>query len=171
MVGILTVIEEFEVKNVIIGKQFENSENYQKFLKIVQEKNIQVMQVKKGDKVVIEKDLYIDIIWPSQNEVSENSLNNNSLVCKLNYKNFSILFTGDIEKIAEERIIKEVNTNLLKSNILKVGHHGSKTSTIQDFLNIVKPDIALIGVGKSNKFGHPNRDVLDRLEEVRGKNI
>lgn len=79
------------------------------------------------------------------------------------YQKFSILFTGDIEQIAEKEILKKYG-DTLKSTILKVAHHGSKSSSTEEFLNAVKPKIALIGVGKSNNFGHPNAEVLERIE-------
>lgn len=162
-------MEELKVKNVIIGKQFENYENYQEFLKIVKEKRIKVHMVEAGQRIKIEKDLYFDIVWPnSECVINENSINNNSLVCKMVYKNFSLLFTGDIEEVAEKAILEKYkNTNILQSTALKVAHHGSKSSSIQEFLNAVKPKIALIGVGEKNTFGHPNSGVLERIEEKR----
>ena len=162
-------MEELKVGQVIISKQVEDSENYQNFKEIVKEKRIKVMVVKKGDKLKIEKDLYLDILWPNNSkQISENVLNNNSIVCKLTYNSFSTLFTGDIEEIAEYQILKEYKNNLeiLKSSVLKVGHHGSKTSSMQNFIKTVNPKIALIGVGQNNKFGHPNNDVINRLENL-----
>lgn len=120
------LLQEIEVKNVIIGKQFENSENYQKFVKIVKEKHIKVQVVEAGEKIDIERDLYFDIFWPSsKNVITENSLNNNSLVCKMIYGNFSMLFTGDIEKLAEDKIaeIYKSQKQKLNATILKVAHH------------------------------------------------
>ena len=172
--GLLTVMEELKVKNIIISKQTEVSDNYEKFKTLVKEKNINVIFVKQGDKLKIENNLYFDIIWPNNSKViNENILNNNSIVCKLNYKNFSMLFTGDIEEIAEKQILQEYKNNvqLLKSTILKVAHHGSKTSSTQEFVEMVTPKIALIGVGKNNKFGHPNDGVIKRLENLRYGNI
>lgn len=158
------MLQEIKVKNVIIGKQFEDSVNYQEFIKIIKERNIKVQVVEAGQKINIEKDLYFDVLWPSsENVISENSINNNSLVCKMMYQKFSILFTGDIEQIAEKEILKKYG-DTLKSTILKVAHHGSKSSSTEEFLNAVKPKIALIGVGKSNNFGHPNAEVLERIE-------
>lgn len=172
--GVLTVMEELKVNTVIISKQGEKSQNYEKLEKIVNDKHINVKIVEKGDRIDIEKNIFFNILWPdSKNFISENILNNNSIVCKLNYKKFSVLFTGDIEEIAEKQIIQEYRENLqiLDSNILKVAHHGSKSSSIQDFINNVNPKLALIGVGENNTFGHPNSGVVARLENLRCKNI
>ena len=81
-----------------------------------------------------------------------------------------MLFTGDIEQIAEEKIVEKYGDKL-KSTILKIAHHGSNTSSDETFLNAVKPKIVLIGVGKNNKYGHPNQEVLNRLENLRSKNL
>ena len=163
-------MEELKVGQVIISKQGEDSENYQKFKEIVKERKIKVQIVNKGSIIQINKDLYFDILWPDNSKlVQENILNNNSIVCKLHYKNFSMLFTGDIEEAAEKQILQKYQNNLqvLNSTILKVAHHGSKTSSIREFLDIVKPKIVLIGVGENNKFGHPNEEVIKRLESLR----
>ena len=74
-----------------------------------------------------------------------------------------MLFTGDIEEITEKELIKLYKNNELDVDILKVAHHGSKTSSTQEFLDMVSPKIALIGVGENNSFGHPNQEVLERL--------
>lgn len=131
---------------MIIGKQFEDSENYQEFIKIVKEGKVKVHVVEARQRINIEKDLYFDVLWPSSEEmIRENNINNNSLVCKMVCQKFSVLFTGDIEQIAEKAILgKYKDKNILKSTILKVGHHGSKTSSTKEFLNAVKPKIALI---------------------------
>ena len=79
-----------------------------------------------------------------------------------------MIFTGDVEEVAEKQIISNYkNSRILDSTVLKVAHHGSKTSSVQEFLELVKPKIALIGVGKNNKFGHPNEWVIDRLQNLR----
>lgn len=165
--GIFTVLENLKVKCVVISKQIEESDNYNRFLEIVNKKKINVKIVKKGDKIKIEKDIYLHILWPEEEQITENVLNNNAIVCKLIYNDFSMLFTGDIEEIAEKRILEEFkNTNILKSTVLKVAHHGSKSSSMQSFLEEVKPKVALIGVGENNTFGHPNEGVLNRLKNL-----
>lgn len=164
--GILTILQELKVGKVIIGKQFENSENYEKMIKIARKKKVEIIQVDKENDIVIDE-VKFNIIWPDkENIIKENSLNNNSLVMKMIYKNFSMLFTGDIEEIAERNIldIYKDNSDILKSDVLKTAHHGSKTSSINEILKLVKPKMALIGVGKTNTFGHPNTEVLERLE-------
>ena len=100
--------------------------------------------------------------------VIQNAINNNSLVFKLRYINFSMLFTGDIEEIAEKEILDKYkeNTEFLKSTILKVAHHGSKTSSTKEFINIVKPKYAVIGVGKDNKFRHPSNVTIENLKTI-----
>ena len=167
--GLLYIMQEIKVNNIIIGKQYKSSENYEEFIKIVKEKKINVKIVEEGEKVSIEDNLYFDIIWPfSDNMISDNSINNNSLVCKLNYKNYSMLFTGDIEAIAEKAILKKYskNLNILKSDILKLAHHGSKTSSITEFIEKIKPKYAIIGVGEDNKFGHPSDNTIQNLEKA-----
>ena len=114
----------------------------------------------------------IKILFPTKDLITQNSLNNNSLVFKLYYNEFSILFTGDIEEIAEDSLIEIYEKGeFLKSTILKVAHHGSKSSSTLKFLDLVKPKIALIGVGKNNLYGHPNSDVLERLKQLRCENL
>ena len=170
--GILTILEELNVKQVLIPKQVEYSENYNKFLDIIKKRNIKVKIVGEGNTINIDKNTYLDILWPEEKQIKDNVLNNNSLIVRLCYKNFKMLFTGDIEEIAEQRLLQKYeNTEKLTADILKVAHHGSKSSSIAEFLEKVNPRIALIGVGKNNKFGHPNAGVLDRLNMLRNKNI
>ena len=165
-------MQNLKVGVAVIGKQGEQSENYKEFLEIAKNKKIKVVQVKAGDKIQIDENTSISVLFPTENLINENILNNNSLVAKFTYamdetKEFSMLLTGDIEEIAEDEIVNIYrNTNELQANILKIAHHGSKTSTTQDFLNLVKPQIALIGVGENNSFGHPNKVTLDKLNNL-----
>lgn len=167
--GLLTILEEIKVEKILIAKQEEQSENYKRFLNIVKEKNIPVIIGKEGDKINIEKDLYLDILFPESEQIEENMINNNSLVFNMHYNNFSMLFTGDIEEIAEKRIIEITNKSRLKADIIKIPHHGSKTSSTRELLERVLPKIALIGVGKDNLFGHPSSETIDKLNELKIK--
>ena len=160
-----------EVGKVIIGEQGEECEKYTEFCEIVKNESIPVVIVQKGDIINVEKDVKLRILFPSNELITENILNNNSLVAKLEYKEFKMLFTGDIEEVTEQQLIKMYSNSELEADILKVPHHGSKTSSIDSFLKAINPSIALIGVGGNNKFGHPNNDVLNRLYELRSKNL
>lgn len=169
--GLFMILKQMKVENVIISKQGKNSDNFQEFLKIIQSKKINLIIVKQGDKVIVDNQCYFDILFPEEQLLTENTLNNNSIVSQFYWKDekqntlFSILLTGDIEEIAEKRLIQKYqNTNQLQSTVLKVAHHGSKSSSIEPFLELVRPKIALIGVGTNNTFGHPNQGVLQRLE-------
>ena len=166
--GVLSLLEELKVGQIFISKQGETSDNYEAFLEIVAEKNLKVQEVKMGDKMTI-GDVTFHILWPTENHIEENILNNNAMVMKLQYKSFSMLFTGDIEEVAEKKMLDTYKNHLdmLKATVLKVAHHGSKSSSTEEFLKAVNSKVAMIGVGENNMFGHPNNAVLERLQAFR----
>ena len=166
--GILSILQELKVGQVFISKQGEKSENYETFLELVNEKKINVQEVKAGDKVTI-GDITFHVLWPIEKQIEENILNNNAMVMKLQYRSFSMLFTGDIEEIAEKKIlhIYKNDLDILQSCVLKVAHHGSKSSSTEEFLKAVNGEVAIIGVGENNMFGHPSNVVLERLQLFR----
>lgn len=163
--GIFTILKKLAVKNVCISANGQESENYNECMQIVEEKNLNVIFVNAGDRIKIDNYTYLDILWTGDSSISENIINNYSITCKIIYKNYDILFTGDIESVAEEKLINLYNNGELKSDVLKVAHHGSKSSSTENFIKLVSPKIALIGVGKNNTFGHPNNGVINRLEK------
>ena len=134
----------------MIGKQGETNEQYNEFFEIIKKKQISVSMVQKGDIINIDKGVKIRVLFPQNDLIQDNILNNNSLVFKLEYKAFKMLFTGDIEEVAEEQLLKMYKNGELKADILKVAHHGSKTSSTEKFIKAVNPKIALIGVGQNN---------------------
>lgn len=115
-------------------------------LEVAKKRKTKIIFVEAGQTLKIEKNIVFKIFWPEiKNQITENALNNNSIVTKLIYGKFQMLFTGDIEKIAEEKIVEKYGEQL-ESTIIKVAHHGSNTSSIESFINAVQPQIALIGV-------------------------
>ena len=168
--GLMYVLENIKVKNVVISSLGQESNEFSEFMELVNKKNINTLNVKKGDVLKI-KNASIEILYPDNELINDNVKNNNALVFKFIWKDFSMLFTGDIEKLAEEKILKLYENNLekLRCTVLKVAHHGSKTSSTQRFLEAVSPKIALIGVGKNNNFGHPNEGVIRRLKDINCK--
>jgi len=124
-------------------------------------------KAKAGDNIIFSNNLEIFLLNPLYDIdfYEESDFNNASIVVKLFYKDTDFLFTGDIEESAEKKLL--VWQNILQSDILKLGHHGSSTSTTLEFLDKVNPSIAVITVGKNN-FGHPSQKIIERLED---KNI
>jgi len=165
--GLIEVIKNLNVKNILISKQAYFCDEYKNIANIINLKKIKVTFVKQGDNLNIDKNVKFHIFYPP-GELEYDDLNNNSIVAKLTYNSFSILFTGDIEK-SEQDLLDKYKRGELKSDILKIAHHGSKTSSSKEFLEAVKPKIALIGVDQNNTFGHPNNKVLERLEDINCK--
>ena len=166
--GLFAVLENLNVENVIIGKQDSEYQNCTKFLELSKSKNINIIVAEAGNVIKIDKYTQFHILWPNaKNMISENGINNNSIVAKLVYGDFQMLLTGDIEEIAEKEIIQMYKkTNMLDCDILKVAHHGSKSSSIEEILQVITPKISVIEVGE-NKYGHPNSDVINRMENLR----
>lgn len=162
--GLLPVLDEMKV-NLVVDSGLECQDNsYLDFKSLIREKrSMSYYQTKAGDTIKINPDLEFVILNPVKTSVNwdESDFNNNSIVLKLHYKNAKFLFTGDIEKNAEVSLL--ASSYLLKSDILKVAHHGSNSSTGEPFLNSVEPEIAVISVGL-NDFGHPHPDVVKRLK-------
>lgn len=127
--GLLCVMEELKVRNAIIGKQGENSNNYRQFLEIVKAKKVKVIVVQAGDKITLDKQCYLSILFPTTELINTNVLNNNSVVAKFVYqpkqaREFSLLLTGDVEAIAEKQLVQMYqDSNELQVDVLKVAHH------------------------------------------------
>ena len=128
------MLENLKVENIIIGKQDAEYKNCMNFLKFAKEKNVEVLSMQAGDLIKIDKETEFQILWPDSSQmISDNGINNNSIMAKLVYGDFSMLFTGDIEELAEKEILQMYeNTDVLNCDILKVAHHGSKSSSIQE---------------------------------------
>ncbi len=159
--GLLSVLENFKVGSLIIP-DVDIDEGLLDTVEIANKRKISVEKCEKGDVITLDNRTYIEVLHPKEGSyIDESNINNNSLVLKLNFKDVSILFTGDIEKEAE-RLLYEDKANL-EADVLKVAHHGSSTSSTEAFLDTVNPDVAVISVGKNN-FGHPSKEVLDRMD-------
>lgn len=121
---------------------------------------------KAGEKIPLGKGDFIEVIWPLSNDSEETDENLNSMVFKVHVRGMTILVTGDVGETGESGMLDLYKgTNVLKCDVLKAGHHGSKTSSTEAFIDAVNPRIAVIGVGENNHYGHPNREVLERFNE------
>jgi len=164
--GIIPILGRIKVENIIISKQSEQNSDFEEFIKLAKKYKIKITIVSAKDKIEVDKDTNINILWPTEASLKNMDLNDNSIVAKINYKGVSILSTGDISKTVENFLREMYSEETLEADILKVAHHGSKTSSSLEFLKMVKPKIALIGVGQNNKFGHPNEEVIEILEKL-----
>lgn len=159
--GLISVVEKLKVNQIIVGPQPTNEFLYEKLLIVAAENNVPIKTASKGDKFYIDN-VEFEVMHPENNIKFKDDLNNNSLVIKIKVDEITLLITGDIEKQAEMLIINEN----ISANILKVAHHGSNTSTSEEFINKVSPQVALIGVGENNNFGHPAENVIERLNKI-----
>jgi competence protein ComEC len=132
-------------------------------LEIVETRHTGTKIVRVGNQIQIDPNARVYVLSPDSNHVAEKNLNNSSIVLKIVYGKTSLLLVGDAEIVAEQRIIPRYGA-FLSSTILKAGHHGSITSTSEEFLNVVRPQTALISVGNHNKFRHPSPFTIWRMK-------
>ncbi len=160
--GLIAVLKKYKVGKVILTGVLHTSPNYIQFLKLLKNQNVVV--IKQKQVFQIEKDLRLEFLWPEQNLYSKRvkSLNDSSIVFRLVYKNKAVLFTGDISREVESKIIQQK----INAIILKIAHHGSSSSSSKIFLQKVKPRFAIISVGINNPFHHPSLRILKRLERL-----
>jgi len=156
--GMDAVIRNFEIGKVYMPKVQSNTKTFESVITEIAKKGLKVSTAKAGLKLEWEPNASVEMIAPIGTYQDANEM---SAVIHLTYGNNSFLFMGDAEGESESDLLKaQVN---LKSDVLLVGHHGSKTSTSQEFLDKVKPSYAVIQSGKGNKYGHPTDAVLNRL--------
>jgi competence protein ComEC len=159
--GLDAVIDNFEIGKIYLPKVQANTKTFEDVLLAIQRKGLKVSTAKAGLTLDWEADAAVQMLAPTGEHPDDT--NDMSAVIHLDYGDTSFLFTGDAElKSEHEMIDAKVN---LKSDVLLVGHHGSKSSTSQAFLEAVRPSYAVIQVGKSNNYGHPSAEVLNRLAD------
>lgn len=157
--GLIYVMMQFPVENVYMPRAANNTRAYERLLLTIKENDLKITQVKAG--LTLDVGSGVDAVFVAPVSDFYSNLNNFSAVLHLMYGQSNFLFTGDAEKLAEREILASGAD--IRSDILKVGHHGSDTSTSEDFLIAVAPSIAIISVGKGNDYGHPSTSVLALL--------
>lgn len=164
--GLVEVLKRYKVKKILYTGVVYEAPVYQSWLELVKSKNIETVIIDRPQTIQLGDDCSLEIIWPSQPlaGLGAAELNDTSIVAKLKYKQNSFLFMGDLQIDKEQELIKN-NVNL-QTNVLKVGHHGSDTASSEEFLEKVKPQIAIIEVGQKNDFGLPSLRVIKKLERI-----
>jgi beta-lactamase superfamily II metal-dependent hydrolase len=158
--GMDDVIENLEVDNIILTKSDYSTITYEEVITAAKEKNVNEIYPKVGNSINL-GNATIMVVAPNRDDYSEE--NNNSIILKITYGNVSYLFCGDAE-IESEYDMAENGIDI-SADVIKIGHHGSDTSTSQMLLNTVSPRYAVISVGKDNSYGHPTSQILNRLKE------
>ena len=167
--GATSVISKFDVKNAIIPDCNYTSATWTKILEKLDEENANVIFPNVGQKMKI-GNASVTFLAPSANMLKATSgsdyINNYSIVCKVTYGSNSFMFTGDACTQSEAEILAAFSKADLKCDVLKLGHHGSSTSSSEEFLKAVDPDIVLISLGKDNEYGHPHKETVDKLNKL-----
>lgn len=165
--GLLEVLKRYNVGIVLTSGAEHSIPEYQEWADLLKVKTIKVVIARSGQRVDMGSGVILNVLSPFEDFSGKSPKNPHdaTLVSRLSHGENSILLMGDAEKSLEYRLLFEY----LKSNILKVGHHGSKTSTSEEFLLAVSPEFAVIQVGRKNRYGHPTQEVLDRLASVGAK--
>lgn len=162
--GFLDVLKVYKVGKVFESGTYNDSKTYQNLELEIKSKNIPNILVRKGMRLDIGGGAVIDILFPDR-DISTWDTNDGSIVAKLTYGKTSVMLTGDATTKTEKIILEESSKDQLQSTILKVGHHGSRTSTSYEFVKAISPTYAVISDGKDNKYGHPHQDTLDTLTQ------
>ena len=156
--GLEEVVRSFNVKKVYMPKVSSNTKTFEDLLIAVKEKGLTVNSAKQGVVIVDRDNLRIEVLSPVRSEYSD--LNNYSVVLMVSYREKKFLFTGDAEALVEKELMTDVSCD-----VLKIGHHGSDSSSSEEFISACAPEYAVISCGKDNKYGHPHKEILDRLND------
>lgn len=135
---------------------------YQTLLKAVENEGITPIYARRGMRIILGGGVYAEVLFPDR-DVSQVETNLGSIVMRVVYGDTEVMLTGDSPQSIEKYLVS-LDGNALKSDLLKAGHHGSKTSSSERFIGFVNPRIVIISAGKDNQYGHPHKEVLDTLD-------
>lgn len=159
--GLIEVLKRYEVKTILLTENESDSPAATAFADIVEKERAEVLYARRGQTYDLGDGVEFEVLWP---EINPSTLESNasSIILRLEHGQNSFLFTGDAPKRIEEYLVLTEGENL-ETDVLKVGHHGSRTSTSELFLAEVAPEYAVISASKDNSYGHPHTEVTDAL--------
>jgi len=163
--GFPFIIEKYKIGFIISpGTNHSELEAYKKIGELARQKNIPVQKPKQGSVYILDSKSAVTytILWPEGN-VYNWERNSGSIIGLLEYGERKILLTGDAPKEVEDQIVAKYKNSLENIDILKVGHHGSKTSTGENLVTVAQPKYAIISAGLNNRYGHPHKEVIELL--------
>ena len=164
LAGLLPVLERYKIDYILWTGIVRDTNEYREWKKLIEKEKVEIIIAQAGQKIKLTENIRLDILHPFENlegQEIKNS-NNTSIINLLVFNKNSFLFTGDAYKSVEKKLI-ERNPDLT-ADILKVGHHGSKTSTAEEFIEKIAPEIAVISAGKDNRYEHPHQETLETLK-------
>ena len=167
--GMAAVFQNFAVKQVYDNGKGDQSPMYARYEKDIRERGIRRDTLQQGDVFTFAGAVRFVVLWPEpslsrRRGGDAEGENDESLVCKMTYGNFSLLFPGDAQAEAERQILRRHRREELQASVLKVGHHGSKTSTTTPFLQAVRPQYAVISCSADNTYQFPHEETLAALQ-------
>lgn len=161
--GLIPVINRYDVETFVIPDYSSETAVYRQLMETVSDRVPKQIYGFIGDRVDAGDGVVLDFLAPYNLDTEES--NDVSIVAKLSYGNFSAMLTGDAGMMIEQQLVRWYGDQL-NSDILKAGHHGSRTSTTAQFVRSVSPEIGIISAGKNNRYGHPHQQVLSILEKA-----
>lgn len=164
--GLIDVLKRYRVKRILYTGAIHSAPNYLTWLKLVRDKKVPLTIIDKEQTINLSQGAKMQILYPAESLLNKTlaDLNDSSIIIKLIHGQNKFLLTGDASEKVEKILLKGGAD--LSAEVLKVAHHGSQYSTSQEFLENVRPKLAVIGVGKDNDFGHPNLRIIKRLERI-----
>ena len=162
--GLIYVLEKYKVKVLLYSLPNSESALSKKLIETANDRGVKVVQITKPMIIKSEDGMIFKILFPVKNMDNTTESNDASVVTQVEYGSTKFLLTGDLP-ISGEIFLTKKYGEILKSDVLKLGHHGSDTSTSPEFLQIVQPEVAIVSAGKNNSFGHPHKSVLDLLDK------
>ena len=167
--GFPEVLARYEIGEVYLTGVLHTSSDYLYFLELLEEGDYKINEIDSYKEIKITPEFTLEFLAPLENLLGKkvDELNNTSIINKISYKGESIILTGDAEYEEENVILDYHLTDLgkLEAGLYKVGHHGSKSSSSYELLNVMQPEIALISCGLDNRFYHPHPSLLSKLEQ------
>ena len=164
--GLVEVVKRYKPKMVLETGVLHDTAQYEEWRRFLDREHIPIARAKAGEKFLIADGVTATVLFPFRDQEGQKpkAVNETSIVLRLDYGETSFLFPGDIEA-KTERMLSVAQREAIDVDVLKVAHHGSKTSSITEFLKVVSPEIAIISVGRNNRYGHPSPEVIDRFRE------
>ncbi|MGN1162602.1 MAG: ComEC/Rec2 family competence protein [Christensenellales bacterium] len=165
--GAVSVYEKYQVNYTFYPDVDENkTQTFKKFIDAMKNEPDSMYETNNSGDKIVEGGVVIDFYSPFYNAITNANANNQSPIMIMNFAGRKIMFTGDAGQDLEKDVLKNYSETDFDVDVLKVAHHGSRTSSCKDFLDVAKPEYAVISCGKDNKYGHPTDETLERLKSA-----